>query len=88
MIEESRGHYIFDGKDLGTKLPPMVKTSWNALKVAPTRKPASSCWSGNFLFTIKDGKKFIKIRGCTEGDAYGKMVGHIETVRNYAVGVK
>ncbi|WP_413292738.1 hypothetical protein ACLSU7_15065 [Bdellovibrio sp. HCB185ZH] len=88
VIEESRGHYIFDGKDLGAKLPAKVRASWSAIKNPPSRKPASSCWSGTFLYTVKNGSKISKIRGCTEGDAYGKMVGHIDTVRKYAVGVK
>ncbi|QLY24919.1 hypothetical protein [Bdellovibrio sp. KM01] len=87
-IEESRGHYIFDGKDLGTKLPLKVKTSWNAIKYPPARKPASNCWSGTFSFTKKDGKKTSIIRGCTEGAEYGNMIGQIEVLRSYALGVK
>ncbi|QDK46715.1 hypothetical protein DOM22_16920 [Bdellovibrio sp. ZAP7] len=87
-IEESRGHYIFDGKDLGTKLPAKVKTSWNAIKNPPARKPASSCWSGTFVYTVANGKKVSKRTGCSEGSRYGNLIGHIEAVREYAQGVK
>lgn len=88
VFEESKGHYIFEGKDLGTKLPANVKAAWNAMKVAPSRKPASRCWSGNFLFTVKDGGKISKRSGCSEGAQYGQMIGNMETVRNFAIQVK
>ncbi|UYL09112.1 hypothetical protein B9G69_000795 [Bdellovibrio sp. SKB1291214] len=87
-FEESKGHYIFEGKDLGTKLPPKVKAAWNSLKVAPERKPASRCWSGTFVFTIKNAGKTSKSSGCSEGPQYGQMIGNTETVRNFAVQVK
>jgi hypothetical protein len=87
-FEESKGHYIFEGKDLGKKLPPKVKTAWNSMKTATTRKPASSCWSGTFTLTVKDGKKTSKCHGCAEGSQYSQLIGNVDTVFNYAVQVK
>ncbi|WP_413558627.1 hypothetical protein [Bdellovibrio sp. HCB209] len=87
-FEESKGHYIFEGKDLGTKLPPKVKAAWNAMKVAPAPKPAANCWSGTFAFTVTDGKKSLKRKGCSEGRQFGEMIGNMETVFAYAAQVK
>jgi hypothetical protein len=84
-FSEEKGHYYIGGKDLGTKLPPNVLRSWNAISNFKG-KAGAQCYSGTFTFTKKNGGKEVQQEGCTDGVAYGSLIGHIETVRDYARG--
>lgn len=89
ILELEQGEYIFDGKKLGKKLPANVLKSWKDLEKGPLKsvKRRSLCSAGYFIYTNNDEKKKYYREGCTEGEAYGRMIQNIENLRAYAEGI-
>lgn len=84
LIQES-SRFIFNGKDLGTPLPPEVLRSFKELTQLPQESNfKAACASGTFVYLKKENKKEIRRTGCTEGVAYGQLIKKIETLRKFA----
>lgn len=78
---------VFNGKDLGEKLPPHILKSLNEIEVPPTQSiDKTSCSAGQFTYLKKDKKTEIRRTGCTEGKNYGRMIGNLESLRKFAKG--
>lgn len=85
LIKKS-SHYIFNGKDLGSNLPPDILKSFNELTNLPpdSNKTKRQCASGSFIYIKKEGKNELRQTGCTEGPTYGQMIENIETLRKFS----
>lgn len=87
ILKYEKGSYIFDGKNIGKTLPTATLNSWRTFEKGPTKSAKAVCASGKYSFEKKDKKKSFKRDGCTEGDAYGKMIQSLEDIRTYAQGI-
>lgn len=87
VIIQDSSRYIFNGKDLGTKIPSSVLQSINELEATPKQASfKSDCRAGQFIYVKKDKKKTVRRTGCTEGSSYGQMIKNLEVLRNFAKG--
>lgn len=87
-LKFEKNNYYFGGKNMGSQLPASVQESWKEFAkgpVASSRKPA--CASGTFRFSKKSKGKTAHIRGCSEGADYGRLVRHLENIRQHAKGL-
>lgn len=86
VLRFEKGHYYFDGKDLGRKLPPMVQGAWKEIETGPTERQPASCFAGNYVYSksISGSKKKIVRKGCTFGPEFGRLMQNLEDLRSYA----
>lgn len=88
ILKHEKGVYTFDGKDIGKTLPTGILNSWRDFEKGPPQSAkALMCASGKFKFEKEDKKKSFKREGCTDGDSYGRMIKHLEEIREYAKGI-
>ena len=87
VIVKEPSRTVFNGKDLGEKLPPHIQKSLNELEIVPVLSTnKASCGAGQFTYLKKDKKTEIRRTGCTEGKNYGRMIGNLESLRKFAKG--
>ncbi len=88
ILKYEKSNYIFDGKNIGKTLPTGILNSWRTFEKGPSQSAkVKMCASGTYTFEKKDKKKSFRRDGCTEGDAYGKMIQNLEEIRTYAKGI-
>ena len=87
ILKQDKGEYFFGSKNLGKTLPPKILTAWKEIEKGPTKSSnPQMCASGKFVFIKKDNKHEQRREGCTEGDAYGRLIQNLEDIRTYANG--
>jgi hypothetical protein len=85
LLSKDKSGFYFDGKKIGTKLPALIKSHWEALEKGPeAAKSLIQCSAGQFEYKRTKDKKTVKVVGCTEGTFYGNLISHIEALRDYA----
>jgi len=88
ILKQEKGEYAFNGKKLGKTLPAEVLNSWKEIEKGPAKSSrVLFCAAGNFSFLKTDGHKKTHREGCTEGEAYGRMIKNIDDIRTYAKGL-
>lgn len=89
VLAFENGDYFFNGKNLGKKLPPQILKSWTDFEAETSRRtPSQSCASGTYVFVKKDQRREHHQNGCTEGEAYGRVIKNLEEIRNFAKDVE
>lgn len=87
IAKEIHGEYFFSGKGLGKNLPPDVLKSWKEMAKGPgVDTTKERCSAGNYKFTFTNKQTETRY-GCTQGKAYGKYIGELETIRRFAKGM-
>ena len=87
ILKQENGEYFFGSKSLGKSLPPKILTAWKEIEKGPVKSSSPlMCASGKYVFIKKDNKREQRREGCTDGDAYGRLIKNLNDIRSYASG--